>query len=131
MSRPKLYLFGPPRIERDGEPVEVDTRKALALVAYLAMTHQSHSRDALATLLWPEYDQRSMTSVSRLGDSCAFVAGTRMNSVNRITMKIFLTKRRSPTKQNYMMSNLTTPNSACSDSSQPTNIRLSIILRKR
>jgi DNA-binding SARP family transcriptional activator len=29
----------------------------MALIAYLAVTGQGHSRDALATLFWPEYDQ--------------------------------------------------------------------------
>ena len=57
MSRPVLLLLGSPRLERDGEPVEVDTRKAIALVAYLAVAQGRHTRDALATLLWPEYDQ--------------------------------------------------------------------------
>jgi predicted ATPase/DNA-binding SARP family transcriptional activator len=37
--------------------VEVDTRKAIALLAYLAMHGESLSRDTLATLFWPEYDQ--------------------------------------------------------------------------
>lgn len=57
VSQPMLLLLGLPRIERAGEPVEVDTRKALALLAYLAVTRQRHGRDVLATLLWPEYDQ--------------------------------------------------------------------------
>lgn len=57
MSRLALTLFGPPRIERDGSPVNTDTRKAIALIAYLAVTQQPHSRDTLAALLWPEYDQ--------------------------------------------------------------------------
>ena len=57
MSRLALLLLGPPRIECDGEPVEIRRRKAIALIIYLAVTGQSHSRDALATLLWPEYDQ--------------------------------------------------------------------------
>src|SRR5437762_6611816 len=57
MSRLALFLLGPPRIERDGVLVNVDTRKAIALFAYLAITQQHHSRDTLATLLWPEYDQ--------------------------------------------------------------------------
>ena len=56
-SAPLLFLFGAPRIERNGKPVAIDTRKAFALIAYLAVTRQSHSRDALATLLWSEYDQ--------------------------------------------------------------------------
>ena len=57
MSRLALYLLGPPRIERDGHPVDVRRRKAVALLAYLAVTGQGHSRDALATLFWPEHDQ--------------------------------------------------------------------------
>src|SRR5579884_133428 len=57
MSRLALFLLGPPGVERDGVLVEVDTRKAIALLAYLAITRQQQSRDTLATLLWPEYDQ--------------------------------------------------------------------------
>jgi DNA-binding SARP family transcriptional activator len=55
--RLSLSLLGSPRIELDGKPIAVDTRKAVALLAYLAITHQPHSREALAALLWPEYDQ--------------------------------------------------------------------------
>jgi len=36
--------------------VSIPRRKTLALFAYLAVTAHSHSRDALATLLWPEDD---------------------------------------------------------------------------
>jgi predicted ATPase/DNA-binding SARP family transcriptional activator len=53
----KLLLLGLPRIERDGEPVKVDRRKAIAIMAYLALTGQAHSRDALSALFWPQYDQ--------------------------------------------------------------------------
>src|SRR5579863_4864321 len=52
-----LFLFGSPRIEVDGTAISVDTRKAVALVAYLAITQRQHSRDSLAALLWPENDQ--------------------------------------------------------------------------
>src|SRR5438477_10474138 len=57
MAHLALYLFGSPRIEQDGAVVNVDTRKATALIAYLAATRQRHSRDTLAALLWPDYDQ--------------------------------------------------------------------------
>ena len=57
MSRLALYLLGPPHIKRDGQAVDVGRRKAVALLAYLAVTGQGHSRDALATLFWPEHDQ--------------------------------------------------------------------------
>ena len=57
MSHVYLRLFGTPRIERDGSLVVVDTRKATALLAYLALTRQQQSRETLAALLWPEYEQ--------------------------------------------------------------------------
>lgn len=53
----KLYLLGAPRLERNGQPLTVTLRKALALLIYLAVTRQAHSRDTLATLFWPEKDQ--------------------------------------------------------------------------
>jgi predicted ATPase/DNA-binding SARP family transcriptional activator len=59
ISRPKLSLrfFGAPYLERDGQRVEPDTRKAIALLAYLVVTGQPHTRDALAALLYPENDE--------------------------------------------------------------------------
>ncbi len=41
---------------RDGELVAFDTRKAVALLAHLAVTARPLSRDALADLLWPDSD---------------------------------------------------------------------------
>src|SRR6266511_4662708 len=58
MAHLKLFVLGSLRLERDGQPVELNLRKALALLVYLAVGGQPHSRDALATLLWPESDQR-------------------------------------------------------------------------
>jgi WD40 repeat protein/DNA-binding SARP family transcriptional activator len=57
MSQLALYLLGSPRLEISGEAVAIGRRKALALLAYLAVTGQRHQRDALAVLLWPDYDQ--------------------------------------------------------------------------
>jgi class 3 adenylate cyclase/DNA-binding SARP family transcriptional activator/predicted ATPase len=57
MRQLHLYLLGAPRIEGEGVPIQVDTRKAIALLAYLAVHRERHQRDALATLLWPEYDR--------------------------------------------------------------------------
>lgn len=50
-----IALLGPPQITRNGAPVSFDTRKAVALLAYPAVTGRAHSREALAVLLWPEY----------------------------------------------------------------------------
>jgi DNA-binding SARP family transcriptional activator len=54
----RLFLLGSPRIERDGAPVRVDTAKAIALLAYLAVTESSQRRETLVGLLWPESDQQ-------------------------------------------------------------------------
>ena len=51
-----IYLFGPPRLERDGAPIHISRRKGLALVSYLAQTNKPASRETLATLFWPEHD---------------------------------------------------------------------------
>lgn len=53
----KLYLLGASRLECDGMPAAIDRRKALALLAYLALTRQTHRRDAIACLLWPDSGQ--------------------------------------------------------------------------
>ena len=57
MPHLSVYLLGPPRVERDGVPIQVDTRKAIALLAYLSITREQHRRDTLAALLWPESDR--------------------------------------------------------------------------
>jgi predicted ATPase/DNA-binding SARP family transcriptional activator len=62
MSPLRLRLIGPPQLERNDTPTELDNRKALALLAYLAVTGVRHSRDALATLFWPEVDQSTARS---------------------------------------------------------------------
>ncbi|MBC8075055.1 MAG: tetratricopeptide repeat protein [Chloroflexales bacterium] len=55
----RLLLFGTPRIERDGAIVPVQRTKALALLAYLAVTQQPQDRDGLLALLWPDRDAAS------------------------------------------------------------------------
>jgi len=55
MPQLTLTLFGPPRIALDGTPLDLDHRKPVALLAYLALTQETHTRDALAALLWPEF----------------------------------------------------------------------------
>ncbi|RIK39332.1 MAG: hypothetical protein DCC55_18420 [Chloroflexi bacterium] len=54
MSRLTLKLFGPPQIELDGVAVQIEGRIPVALLVYLAVTGQLHTRDALATLFWPD-----------------------------------------------------------------------------
>ncbi len=56
MGELRLALLGPPRIEVAGAPLRVDTRKAIALLAYLACSGRPHGREQLAVLLWPDAD---------------------------------------------------------------------------
>ena len=56
MPQLKLRLLGAPQLEFDGSRVELESRKALALAAYLAVSETTQRRDHLAALLWPEAD---------------------------------------------------------------------------
>ena len=58
MTTCNFYLFGPPRLTCNGKNIAINLRKASALLAYLAVNPQPHSRDALATLLWPDKESR-------------------------------------------------------------------------
>jgi DNA-binding SARP family transcriptional activator/NTP pyrophosphatase (non-canonical NTP hydrolase) len=52
----EIALLGPPRAELDGQRVTFDTRKAMALLAHLALADRPRSRDALCDLLWPAHE---------------------------------------------------------------------------
>ena len=53
-----MRLFGPPQILLDREPIRFESRKAVALLAYLAMHEDPRPRSEVATLLWPESDRK-------------------------------------------------------------------------
>ena len=54
-----VRLFGAPQISLGDSPVtDFITRKAEALFLYLVATQRSHTRDALASLLWVDADQQ-------------------------------------------------------------------------
>lgn len=55
-SRLDIRLLGPVHVLVDGRPIAVDTKKAIALLAYLAAGPQQRSRDHLADLLWADSD---------------------------------------------------------------------------
>ncbi|HYM83075.1 MAG TPA: BTAD domain-containing putative transcriptional regulator [Candidatus Dormibacteraeota bacterium] len=55
-ARVAVRLLGPVEVVVDGSPLVVDTRKALAILAYLVVTRRPAGRETLAALLWPEAD---------------------------------------------------------------------------
>jgi DNA-binding SARP family transcriptional activator/tetratricopeptide (TPR) repeat protein len=61
----RLRLLGPPSVEIDGAAMHVDTRKAIAVLAYLAL-EGPQSRESLAGLLWPDStDTRARAALRR------------------------------------------------------------------
>lgn len=57
-----LQFLGLPQIYLDDQPVVTDRRKAIALLAYLAVNdigypHQRYTLESLSALLWPDYEQ--------------------------------------------------------------------------
>src|SRR6266480_3624988 len=62
MSQIDLQLFGYPKIRVDGRPVSLPLRKALAALTYVVEAQTPVSRDAVATLLWPEADEATARS---------------------------------------------------------------------
>ncbi|HET7830626.1 MAG TPA: AAA family ATPase [Candidatus Limnocylindrales bacterium] len=61
----EIRVLGPLEVLVDGAPIRVDTRKALAILALLAVEGRSFARDELATLCWPESDDESARGALR------------------------------------------------------------------
>ena len=63
----RLSLLGKPKIEYNDQPLDLTSVKGQALLAYLVVNRQAHSRSALAGLLWsdmPEEDARTNLRVT-------------------------------------------------------------------
>ncbi|HJR81089.1 MAG TPA: BTAD domain-containing putative transcriptional regulator [Anaerolineales bacterium] len=56
-SQLALHFLGPPQLYWNEEPVSAGRRKAVALLAYLAVDGGMQTRDSLSALLWPDYTQ--------------------------------------------------------------------------
>src|SRR5437763_450415 len=61
----RLTLLGSPVVERDGQSLSFDTRKATALLAFLAVEQHPQPRDRLAALLWPDAEPNRARSALR------------------------------------------------------------------
>ena len=56
MSNLRIALLGAPEFELDGEQLKPGIRKNTALLAYLALNRENHTREALISLFWPDHD---------------------------------------------------------------------------
>ena len=61
----EIRVLGPLEILVDGASLVVDTRKALAILALLAVEGRPFARDELAVMLWPESDDESSRGALR------------------------------------------------------------------
>ena len=52
-----LHFLGTPELKLDDTPTTTDRRKAVALLAYLAINRGNQSREFLSGLFWPDYEQ--------------------------------------------------------------------------
>src|SRR5688572_18153404 len=53
----RLAFLGTPEVDHSDRVITFPTRKALALLAYLAVEGGRHTREAIAALFWPESDE--------------------------------------------------------------------------
>jgi len=57
MDELRIKVFGGIQVQLGGETIEFSRHKATALLVFLAVTGERQSRDALATMFWPENTQ--------------------------------------------------------------------------
>ena len=69
-----MYLFDYPRILLGNRPLQIQRKKAYALMAYLALTRKMYSREYLAALLWPDCDGSHARANMRKILSCIHTA---------------------------------------------------------
>jgi DNA-binding SARP family transcriptional activator len=72
-----ILLLGPPQIEIDEQVARIKLRKAIALIAYLAVEHREFSREYLATLLWPNLGMNR--AMANLRQTISLLRGTFTN----------------------------------------------------
>ncbi len=87
MAGLRFQFFGSPCFERNGVPIKLGRKKALALVAYLVVTGKIHSRDHLSDLFWQESDRdRARASLRRTLSVMTKALGRFWLSIDRDTI---------------------------------------------
>ncbi len=61
----EIRVLGPLEVLVEGSPLRVDTRKALAILALLAVEGRPYARDELTAMFWPESDDESARGAFR------------------------------------------------------------------
>jgi len=61
----ELLVLGPPVLRWGEQEVHFRTRKAFALLAYLALSRIPHSREQPASLLWPDHEEGAARTLLR------------------------------------------------------------------
>ena len=77
----RLQLLGTPQIYLDERPIrDFVTRKAQALVIYLAVSRQAHTRDALANLFWRDLsNQQARNNLRRILPNLRKLVGSHLH----------------------------------------------------
>lgn len=88
-------FLGAPQLEKNNRSIELDTRKAIALAAYLALTQTAHQRDELAAFFYPEADSpRARAALRRTLSSLKTALGESVLEVERETIALNLERVR-------------------------------------
>jgi len=86
-----MEILGVPLITVDGTPLQVDTRKATALLAYLAVTGETQPRERLAELLWPDAGpDRSRAALRRTLSTLRSAVGDERLACDRLAVTLKL-----------------------------------------
>jgi two-component SAPR family response regulator len=86
----EVSLLGPPQIIRATKQIDIGHRKSTALLVYLIVTKQSHSRDTLAELFWPNANasaalgnlRRALYRINRVIGENVLAASRKTISIN-------------------------------------------------
>jgi DNA-binding SARP family transcriptional activator/tetratricopeptide (TPR) repeat protein len=92
-----FHFLGAPRLEIQdargtAKRIELDTRKAIALAAYLALTPQAHERDELAAFLYPDTDtSHARAALRRTLSTLKTALGENILEIERETLALHRT----------------------------------------
>jgi predicted ATPase/DNA-binding SARP family transcriptional activator len=88
-ARLALNFLGPPQIRLHNEPITIERRKIVAMLAFLAVERGPQQRATVSALLWPDYDQsRAYKNLRQILWEIQKVIGEDWLNVSRETMEL-------------------------------------------